>query len=106
MRNYEFTSSSTRTKRRRPQAWKSLSTAFADAGVEITKQEDMGVKISPILSRSRKRTLRYFELKAEPSSIKGLNRPFAQPAISSSCLSIKKNKRSCIVLERDVWQMT
>jgi len=53
------------------------TSTFAAAGVEITKQEDMGVKyLAYDIKKQEKGHYVYFEMKADPSTILGFEKAF------------------------------
>jgi small subunit ribosomal protein S6 len=70
MRNYEFTIIFDANEEKTKAGLEIVTSAFTAAGVEITKQEDMGVKyLAYDIKKQEKGHYVYFELKAEPASI-------------------------------------
>lgn len=77
MRNYEFTVIFNASEDNSKAGLESVTSTFATAGVEITKQDDLGVKfLAYPIKKQDKGHYVYFELKAEPSSILGFEQEF------------------------------
>ncbi|MGE4453912.1 MAG: 30S ribosomal protein S6 [Sphaerochaeta sp.] len=77
MRNYEFTVIFKANEDDTQAGLELVTSTFAAAGVEITKQDDMGVKfLAYEIKKQDKGHYVYFELKAEPSSILGFEQKF------------------------------
>ncbi len=77
MRNYEFTVIFNSNEENTQAGLAFVTSTFAAAGVEITKQEDMGVKyLAYDIKKQDKGHYVYFELKADPSSILGFEKEF------------------------------
>ena len=92
MRNYEFTVIFDANE---DQTAKGLETVVADftaAQVEITKQEDMGVRnLAYPIRKQDKGHYYYFELKADPSIINGFNNSFKLMVPVLKFLFVNKN---------------
>ncbi len=70
MRNYEFTIIFDANEEKTKSGLELVTSLFEKAGVEITKQEDMGVKyLAYDIKKQEKGHYVYFEMKADPSSI-------------------------------------
>ncbi|MEA4860854.1 MAG: 30S ribosomal protein S6 [Sphaerochaeta sp.] len=77
MRNYEFTIIFDANEEKTQAGLELVTSAFAKAGVEITKQEDMGVKyLAYDIKKQEKGHYFYFEMKADPSTILGFEKDF------------------------------
>ncbi|NBK21528.1 MAG: 30S ribosomal protein S6 [Spirochaetia bacterium] len=77
MRNYEFTIIFDANEDKTQAGLELVTSLFEKAGVEITKQEDMGVKyLAYDIKKQEKGHYVYFEMKADPSSILGFERDF------------------------------
>ena len=77
MRDYEFTVILVTDEDKTKAGLEAVTAAFAAAGVEITKQEDMGVKyLAYDIKKQEKGHYVYFELKADPSTILEFERGF------------------------------
>ncbi|MGI6437286.1 MAG: 30S ribosomal protein S6 [Sphaerochaeta sp.] len=77
MRDYEFTVILVTDEDKTKAGLEAITAAFAAAGVEITKQEDMGVKfLAYEIKKQDKGHYVYFELKADPASITGFEQEF------------------------------
>ncbi len=77
MRNYEFTVIFNANEENTTAGLEYVTSTFATAGVEITKQEDMGVKyLAYDIKKQEKGHYVYFELKADPSTILEFERGF------------------------------
>lgn len=77
MRNYEFTIIFDANEEKTKSGLELVTSLFEKAGVEITKQEDMGVKyLAYDIKKQEKGHYVYFEMKADPSSILGFEREF------------------------------
>ena len=77
MRNYEFTIIFDANEDQTKSGLELVTSLFEKAGVEITKQEDMGVKyLAYDIKKQEKGHYVYFEMKADPSSILGFERDF------------------------------
>ncbi|MFA6846211.1 MAG: 30S ribosomal protein S6 [Sphaerochaetaceae bacterium] len=77
MRNYEFTVIFDANEEQTKAGLEVVDSLFKAANVEITKQEDMGVRIlAYAIKKQDKGHYVYFELKAEPSSILGFEQKF------------------------------
>ena len=74
MRDYEFTVIFNSDEEKTEQGLATLTKLFESAGVEITKQEDMGLRtLAYIIKKQEKGHYVYFEIKADPASIADLN---------------------------------
>ena len=77
MRNYEFTVTFKANEDSSKAGLEFVTSTFANAGVEITKQEDMGVKfLAYEIKKQDKGHYVYFEMKADPASIIGFEKAF------------------------------
>jgi len=77
MRNYEFTIIFDANEEKTQGGLELVTGIFEKAGVEITKQEDMGVKyLAYDIKKQEKGHYVYFEMKADPSSILGFEKDF------------------------------
>lgn len=77
MRNYEFTVIFNANEENTTAGLEFVTSTFATAGVEITKQEDMGVKyLAYDIKKQEKGHYVYFEMKADPSKILEFERAF------------------------------
>jgi len=77
MRNYEFTIIFDANEDKTKSGLELVTGLFEKAGVEITKQEDMGVKyLAYDIKKQEKGHYVYFEMKADPSSIIGFEKDF------------------------------
>ncbi len=77
MRNYEFTVILKATEDNTKAGLEFVTSIFAAANVEITKQDDMGVKfLAYDIKKQDKGHYVYFELKADPSTILGFEQEF------------------------------
>lgn len=93
MRNYEFTVIFDANEEKTAAGMEIVSKAFADAGVEITKQEDMGVKILAYpIKKQEKGHYIYFEMSADPASIVGFEQKFLLSAPILKFLFVNKEK--------------
>ncbi|MDY4611383.1 MAG: 30S ribosomal protein S6 [Sphaerochaetaceae bacterium] len=93
MRNYEFTVIFDANEEKTAAGMEIVSKAFADAGVEITRQEDMGVKILAYpIKKQEKGHYVYFEMNADPASIRGFEQAFLLSAPILKFLFVNKEK--------------
>ena len=77
MRNYEFTIIFDANEEKTKSGLELVTSLFEKAGVEITKQEDMGVKyLAYDIKKQEKGHYVYFEMKADPSTIIGFEKEF------------------------------
>ncbi|HKL59454.1 MAG TPA: 30S ribosomal protein S6 [Sphaerochaeta sp.] len=77
MRNYEFTIIFDANEDKTKSGLELVTSLFEKAGVEITKQDDMGVKyLAYDIKKQEKGHYVYFEMKADPSTILGFERDF------------------------------
>lgn len=77
MRNYEFTIIFDSNEDKVKAGLELVTSLFEKAGVEITKQEDMGVKyLAYDIKKQEKGHYVYFEMKADPSTILGFEKEF------------------------------
>ncbi len=77
MRNYEFTIIFDANEDKTKSGLELVTSLFEKAGVEITKQDDMGVKyLAYDIKKQEKGHYVYFEMKADPSSIIGFEKDF------------------------------
>lgn len=75
--NYEFTVILNADDEKMKEGLAFVKASFEKAGVEITKEEDMGVKtLAYTIAKQDKGHYVYFELKADTQSIKALSRNF------------------------------
>ena len=77
MRNYEFTVIFDANEDQTAKGLELVLAEFTTAQVEITKQEDMGVKnLAYLIKKQDKGHYYFFELKADPAVINGFNNTF------------------------------
>lgn len=77
MRNYEFTVIFNANEDNTQAGLEFVTSTFAAADVEITKQDDMGVKyLAYDVKKQEKGHYVYFEMKADPSRILGFEQAF------------------------------
>ncbi len=77
MRNYEFTIIFDANEDKTKSGLELVTSLFEKAGVEITKQDDMGVKyLAYDIKKQEKGHYVYFEMKADPSTIIGFEKEF------------------------------
>ena len=77
MRNYEFTVIFQANEDNTNAGLEMVTSTFSAAGVEITKQEDMGVKILAYeIKKQDKGHYVYFELKEDPEKIVEFEKAF------------------------------
>ncbi|MCK9286272.1 MAG: 30S ribosomal protein S6 [Sphaerochaetaceae bacterium] len=77
MRNYEFTVIFDSNEEVTAKGLESVLAEFANANVEIVKQDDMGVRnLAYPIKKHDKGHYYYFELKADPSTINAFNASF------------------------------
>ena len=77
MRNYEFTVIFDANEDQTAKGLELVLAEFTTAQVEITKQEDLGVKnLAYLIKKQDKGHYYFFELKADPSVINGFNNTF------------------------------
>ena len=77
MRNYEFTIIFDANEEKSKAGLELVTSIFEKAGVEITKQEDMGVKyLAYEIKKQDKGHYVYFELKADPEKIVEFEKAF------------------------------
>jgi small subunit ribosomal protein S6 len=77
MRNYEFTVIFDSNEEQTAKGLELILAEFNAAQVEITKQEDMGVKnLAYLIKKQDKGHYVYFELKADPATINTFNNSF------------------------------
>ncbi len=93
MRNYEFTVIFDANEEKTTAGMEFVLKTFADAGVEIAKQEDMGVKILAYpIKKQDKGHYFYFEMKADPASIRGFEQQFLLSAPILKFLFVNQEK--------------
>jgi len=84
MRNYEFTVIFNSLDELTAKGMEFVSETFKEAGVEITKQEDMGIKfLAYPIKKQDKGHYFYFEMNADPSKINEFSRLFLLSAKDS-----------------------
>lgn len=77
MRDYEFTVIFDANEDVTAKGMEIVSNAFAAAGVEVTKQEDMGVRnLAYMIKKQDKGHYVYFEIKADPASVNKMSGEF------------------------------
>ena len=77
MRDYEFTVIFDANEETTAKGMEIVSAAFAAANVEITKQDDLGVKnLAYEIKKQDKGHYYYFELKADPATINKMSAEF------------------------------
>ena len=93
MRNYEFTIIFDANEEKTQAGLELVTSAFAAAGVEITKQDDMGVKyLAYDIKKQEKGHYVYFEMKADPSTILGFERDFLLSTVILKFLFVNTEK--------------
>ena len=74
MRDYEFTVIFNSDEEKTEQGLALVTKLFETAGIEIAKQEDMGVRtLAYIIKKQEKGHYVYFEIKADPANLADLN---------------------------------
>ncbi len=75
MRNYEFTVIFDADEEKFKQGLEDVTAMLATAKAEITKQDDMGVRmLAYVIKKQDKGHYVYFEMQADPAQIQGLER--------------------------------
>lgn len=93
MRNYEFTVIFDANDEKMKAGLQFVTDALAKAGVEITKQEDMGVKtLAYQINKQEKGHYVYFELSADPTKIAGLSHEFQLSTLVLKFLFVNPEK--------------
>lgn len=93
MRNYEFTVIFDANDEKMKAGLQFVTDALAKAGVEITKQEDMGVKtLAYLINKQEKGHYVYFELSADPAKIAGLSHEFQLSTLVLKFLFVNPEK--------------
>ena len=93
MRNYEFTVIFDANDAKMNAGLKFVTEAFAKAGVEITKQEDLGVRtLAYLINKQDKGHYVYFELTADPTKIAGLSHDFQLSTLVLKYLFVNPEK--------------
>ena len=93
MRNYEFTVIFDANDEKMKAGLQFVTDALAKAGVEITKQEDMGVKtLAYQINKQEKGHYVYFELTADPTKIAGLSHDFQLSTLVLKYLFVNPEK--------------
>lgn len=84
MRDYEFTVIFNSSDEKTAKGMEFVSKTFQDADVEITKQEDLGIKVLAYeIKKQDKGHYFYFEMKADPAKINEFSRVFLLSAKDS-----------------------
>ncbi len=92
MRNYEFTIIFKANEEDTQAGLKQVSKLFEAAGVEITKQEDMGIKLFAYeMKKQDKGHYFYYEISADPSSIVSFEKKFLLNNSIIKFLFVKKD---------------
>ena len=93
MRNYEFTVIFDANDEKMKAGLQFVTEEPAKAGVEITKQEDMGVKtLAYLINKQEKGHYVYFELSADPTKIAGLSHEFQLSTLVLKFLFVNPEK--------------
>ncbi|MGD1821058.1 MAG: 30S ribosomal protein S6 [Pleomorphochaeta sp.] len=93
MRNYEFTVIFKANEEDTQAGLNQVSSLFEEAGVEITKQEDLGVKLFAYeMKKQDKGHYYYYELSADPSTIVSFEKKFLLNNSIVKFLFVKKEK--------------
>lgn len=91
MRSYEFTVIFEANEEKTAAGLEIVTQAFAEKGVNITKQDDMGVRtLAYLIKKQDKGHYVYFELDAEPADIKGFEKQFLLSPQILKFLFVKK----------------
>jgi small subunit ribosomal protein S6 len=92
MRNYEFTVIFDANEDQTAKGLDLILAEFTTAQVEITKQDDMGVRnLAYPIRKQEKGHYYYFELKADPASINTFNNSFKLMVPVLKFLFVNKN---------------
>ncbi len=93
MRNYEFTVIFDADDEKMSKGLQFVTEELSKAGVEITKQDDMGVKtLAYLINKQEKGHYVYFELSADPSKIAALSREFQLSTLILKFLFVNAEK--------------
>ncbi|MDX9809234.1 MAG: 30S ribosomal protein S6 [Sphaerochaetaceae bacterium] len=93
MRNYEFTVIFDSNEEMTAKGLELILSEFSAAKVEITKQDDMGVRnLAYLIKKQDKGHYFYFELKADPATINGFNNSFKLMSPVLKFLFVNKEK--------------
>lgn len=93
MRNYEFTVIFDSNEEVTAKGLELILSEFSAAKVEITKQDDMGVRnLAYLIKKQDKGHYFYFELKADPATINGFNNSFKLMSPVLKFLFVNKEK--------------
>lgn len=77
MRNYEFTVIFDANEEKMKEGLQLVTDEFSKAGVEVTKQDDMGVRnLAYLINKQEKGHYVYFELSADPAKIAAMSHVF------------------------------
>ncbi|AEC01928.1 30S ribosomal protein S6 [Parasphaerochaeta coccoides] len=91
MRDYEFTVIFDANEEKTTAGLELVTQAFAEKGVIITKQDDMGVRtLAYLIKKQDKGHYVYFELQADPADIKGYEKQFLLAPQILKFLFVKK----------------
>ncbi|MBR1938188.1 MAG: 30S ribosomal protein S6 [Spirochaetales bacterium] len=93
MRNYEFTVILDQNDDKMAEGLKFVLATFEKNGVEITKQDDMGVKtLAYLINKQEKGHYVYFELSADPSKIAKISHEFQLSTLVLKFLFVNPEK--------------
>jgi len=93
MRNYEFTVIFDADDEKMSKGLQLVTEELSKAGVEITKQDDMGVKtLAYLINKQEKGHYVYFELSADPSKIAALSHEFQLSTLILKFLFVNAEK--------------
>ncbi len=93
MRTYEFTVILKPNDEETVKGREVITHAFEEHGVQITKEEDLGIKfLAYPIKKTDKGHYVYFELEAEPDTIAVLDRTFKLSTLVLKYLFVKKEK--------------
>lgn len=93
MNKYEFTVILDSKEEKMKEGLQLVLDTFKDAGVEIAKQEDMGVRtLSYLIKKQDKGHYVYFELSADPASIAKISHEFQLSTLVLKFLFVNPEK--------------
>jgi len=93
MRNYEFTVILDQNEDKMAEGLKFVLATFEKNGVEITKQDDMGVRtLAYLINKQEKGHYVYFELSADPAMIAKISHEFQLSTLVLKFLFVNPEK--------------
>ena len=91
--NYEFTVIFDADEEKMKEGLALVEETFKNNGVEITKQDDMGVKtLAYLINKQEKGHYVYFEIKADGASVQSMSRTFQLSTLILKFLFINPEK--------------